>query len=423
METVHILLVGDFMLDVYTSGKVQRISPEAPVPVLRVSSQRHLPGGAGNVALNFKQLGARVSILGRFGADEAGEMLLKSFKENEIDTSLCFQDEEFTTPIKNRLIAGSQQMIRLDQEKTDFLCDDKISPLEKKLASKISEFHVIAISDYGKGMITSEFTQRIIRLAKRYQIPVIVDPKGVDFSKYAGATMIKPNLKEAYEAAHLPLTSELDAVADVIMGQVQMEYLMITRSENGISLFDSKQTHYHASVEVKEVVDVTGAGDTVLAMASLGLAYRIPMKELLELCNIAAGIAVEKLGCAKISLKDVAQRLLTKKDHSFLNHSKDLAMLNLMLHHSSIMKVFVHDPAELTFAFVKELSKLKKNAKEDFVLLCLQFECKDRETLELLSNLVDFILQLDLESIQEIHSSRSFVWKAQKMDQQELLEV
>lgn len=411
------------MLDVYTSGKVERISPEAPVPVLKVSSTQHLPGGAGNVALNLKHLGSQVSILGRIGDDEAGNQLINIFEKSAIDTSLCIKDAKYVTPIKNRLIAGSQQIIRLDQERAEELKETHLLEIQEALESKISTFQVIAISDYGKGMITSGLMKVLIPLAKRFNIPVIVDPKGVDFSKYAGATMIKPNLKEAYEAAHLPASSSLKVVAQEILRNVETKYLMITRSEEGISLFESSGQHYHAPVEVKEVVDVTGAGDTVLAMASLGLAYQVPYNELLELCNVAAGIAVEKLGCANIALKDVAGRLLMKKNHSILKHQKDLATLNLMLHHSSTVKVIIEDPNELTMLFVKELSKLKKQAKEDFLLLCLQFPCEDYETLELLSHLADFILQFDSKTMQEIQTSRSFVWKSQTLTEKELQHV
>lgn len=300
-----VLVLGDFMLDTYTTGRVKRISPEAPVPVLEVLKEESRAGGAGNVVLNLIALGAAVTVVGRIGNDPEGISLQNLLRG--ADTTSLFQQPSYPTPIKNRLIADSQQLLRIDREVIIPLSADLESKILSRLEELIPSVDVVAISDYGKGFLSSRILEAALLLAKRAKIPSIVDPKGSDFSKYRGATVLKPNLTEAYTAAKLPPTASLDEVA----GQLQSlaEILLITRSEAGISVF-TQNTRSDFPVRSKEVKDVTGAGDTVLAMISLGFAHGLSMEQMVYLANVAAGLAIERVGCAQITLSELAQRLL-----------------------------------------------------------------------------------------------------------------
>lgn len=310
LEEKKILVAGDLMLDSYTIGKARRISPEAPVAVVHVQREDHLPGGAGNVVLNLVSMGIKVSLLGRVGNDNAGALLKELFEKEGVDTAGLIKQEAFYTPVKNRIIADNQQIVRVDHE--------LMTPLPEMLEQQICEMvpslmegvDVLAISDYGKGFLSRTLLSTLIDYAKAAKIPVISDPKGTDFSKYNGSTIVKPNLSEAYAAANLSVESSLDLVASQMHQRFQADVFMITRSEHGISLFHKDGQRDDFPVSVREVKDVTGAGDTVLAMLACALANGLTLTEAVQLSNIAAGIAIEKLGCARISLGDLATCLL-----------------------------------------------------------------------------------------------------------------
>lgn len=295
------------MLDHYTVGQVSRISPEAPVPVLKVVAEHSLPGGAGNVCLNLEALGCDVALIGRVGNDAAGQTF-KSFLKN---SSGILTQPNYKTPVKNRFIANSQQLLRADLE--DIV--PSTSKIEKNALLMASDADVIAISDYGKGFLTTPLLSEIMQL----KLPTLVDPKGADFSKYRGATLIKPNLKEANGAVKFPGT--LDEVAEQLLELTRVKYLLITRSQDGISLFLEDGTRSDFPVHSKEVVDVTGAGDTVLSVISVALANQLPIQEAVKMANIAASIAIEKIGCARVTLAEIGERMLTKiidDSHVFL---------------------------------------------------------------------------------------------------------
>ena len=261
------LVMGDFMLDTYTTGRVKRISPEAPVPVMEVLKQESRPGGAGNVVLNLTTLGATVYAVGRIGSDKEGEELKQHLFS--ADTSSLLVEPNYKTPVKNRLIADSQQLIRVDFETITPLKPELEEAVIIRLKELIPQVDVVAISDYGKGFLTQSLIQAALQIAKEAKIPAIVDPKGSDFTKYRGATVLKPNLSEAYAAAKCPPHASLDDVAKQLL--TLADILLITRSEAGISIFNADgRTDF--PVRSKEVKDVTGAGDTVLAMICLGLA-------------------------------------------------------------------------------------------------------------------------------------------------------
>ena len=295
------------MLDTYTTGHVSRISPEAPVPVLHVENIEHLPGGAGNVALNLISLGASVRLLGRIGSDLEGKQLATFLTDEGIDTKLLFVERNYHTPLKSRLIGSGQQIVRLDRE--------TISPLSETLEEEVirsldlTGVDIIAISDYGKGFLTNTLLEKLIALAKKADIPVVVDPKGDDFSKYRGATLIKPNLKEAIQASTLPQNAPLDRIGANLLEVSSANMIMITRSQDGISLFQDGD-RLDSPVKAREILDVTGAGDTVLATITIALASDVALPDALTLCNLAAGIAIEHVGCKRVALSDLAARLL-----------------------------------------------------------------------------------------------------------------
>jgi len=324
LEEINVLLVGDLILDSYIYGKAQRISPEAPVPVLLVDGREQRPGGAGNVALNLVSLGAKVTLWGRIGDDDAGRQLQNALQEEGIDCQDWIVSH--STPIKTRFIANNQQLIRVDDEKEHPLTpaeeDLWINQLERVLEGK----QLVAISDYGKGVLTTRFLRHLIQAARAKNIPILADPKGSDFTRYEGVTLLKPNLGEARAAANC---QDLEGVAKKLL--IYADVLMVTRSEEGISLFFKDGTSSHHPVRVREIKDVTGAGDTVLAMLAVALANRLSYTEAADLCNAAASVAIETLGCARVTLSDLAKRLLETDNRNKVFDTTHLAVLRRAL--------------------------------------------------------------------------------------------
>jgi D-glycero-beta-D-manno-heptose-7-phosphate kinase len=303
------LVIGDFLLDTYTTGRVKRISPEAPVQVLEVLNQESRPGGAGNAVLNLAALGGIVFAMGRVGSDEGGADLKERLHSAGVNVRGLLVEPGYRTPVKNRLIADSQQLLRVDLEKISQIDPAIEEECLLQLEAAIPAVQVVAISDYGKGFLSNRLLKKAIAIAKAANVPCIVDPKGTDFAKYRGATLLKPNLSEAYAAAKMPASAPLEEVAQHILDGAEVERLLITRSEAGMSLFD-RANRSDFPVRSKEVKDVTGAGDTVLAMISLGMANGFELPLAVQLANIAAGLSIERLGCVQIRLSEVAERLL-----------------------------------------------------------------------------------------------------------------
>ncbi len=309
-QPVSALVVGDYMLDRYTTGRVKRISPEAPVPVMEVLKQESRPGGAGNVVLSLLALGAHVMSAGRIGDDWEGREITASLLKESANIESLIVEKQYKTPVKNRLIADSQQLLRVDQEIITPISSSFEARLMEKLSDVSKRAQVIALSDYGKGLLTPSLIAKVIALARGSDIPIIVDPKGIDFAKYRGATILKPNLSEAYAAAKMAQSEPLEAVAEKIHQITDVDHLLITRSDAGISLFDRSMRRIDFPVRSREVNDVTGAGDTVLAVISAALANGLDLSIAVQLANIAAGIAIERLGCVQVTLAELAHRLL-----------------------------------------------------------------------------------------------------------------
>lgn len=390
-----ILVIGDLLLDTYTIGKARRISPEAPVAVVEVLTEEHRPGGAGNVILNLLSLGSEVIAVGRVGRDWAGQIFIDALK-GEVDTSMIVFQEGYETPVKNRIMADNQQIVRVDYEKIVPLNESLEQEIIDNLPHSLAGVQAVAISDYGKGFLTPTLLTAIIQQSIKNGIPVITDPKGHDFHKYKGTTILKPNLSEAYRAAGLPSHASLELAASTILKQTQAKLLMVTRSEAGISLFNHSFERSDFPVQAKEVKDVTGAGDTVLAMLAHAVANQLSYEEAAQLCNVAAGIAIEHVGCARITLSDLALRLFEQNMGHKVFDQEHLFVLQEVLRQKGFNLVFLPRMDQLTHAL---FMSLKKMAKESEALVVYIDDREVHETfIELLSSLreVDFIvLHLD----------------------------
>jgi rfaE bifunctional protein kinase chain/domain len=289
----RVLVVGDVMLDRYWFGDVSRISPEAPVPVVKVDRSEDRPGGAANVARNAAALGARVTLLSVVGHDEPGRRLRELLRAEKIAARLHY-DRTIDTTVKLRVIGRQQQLLRIDFE---------TPPSHETLRTKLGDYSrlvascdVVILSDYGKGGLAH--IGRMIALAKRHRKPVLVDPKGDDFSRYAGATVITPNRSEFRAVAGAWKNErELTASAQRLRSRLKAEALLVTRSEEGMTLF-TRRTRLHASAQAREVFDVSGAGDTVIATLAVAMAAGSSLDAAVSLANRAAGIVVGKFGTA-----------------------------------------------------------------------------------------------------------------------------
>ncbi|GAB2180717.1 D-glycero-beta-D-manno-heptose-7-phosphate kinase [Denitratisoma sp. agr-D3] len=298
----RVLVVGDVMLDRYWFGDVGRISPEAPVAVAKIERTEDRPGGAANVARNCVALGAQTSLLSVVGADEAGQSLSKLLAAAGIDASL-HEDAQLNTTVKLRVVARQQQLIRIDFENAP---DHEV--LKAKLAEyaqRLANCDAVILSDYGKGGLTH--ITEMIRLAKAAGKPVLVDPKGDDYSRYAGVSVITPNRSELREVVgRWKDEADLTAKAEALRQELGLEALLLTRSEEGMTLFEAgRQTHQ--SAQAREVYDVSGAGDTVIATMAVMLASGASLAEAMALANRAAGIVVAKLGTAVATLDELKQ--------------------------------------------------------------------------------------------------------------------
>lgn len=310
----RIVVFGDTMLDSFVRGQVSRISPEAPVPVVRVVREEAVPGGAGNVALNLCALGAKVSILTVIGHDEPGNRLLELFKEKGIDTSLVVRDTSRPTTEKIRVIAEHQQVVRFDRESSEPLSPILAKKAISHLTKAIAKADGMILSDYGKGMINSSNIRTAVSACRKQGIPLCVDPKVENFRKYRGVTCMTPNTKEACEGMGVTISNEQDYVAALgrkIVKRLGLESLLITQGANGMTLFENgkKINIMHTRALAKEVFDVTGAGDTVISVLTLALSAGATPELAMQLANHAAGIVVGKLGTATTTPREIIRTL------------------------------------------------------------------------------------------------------------------
>lgn len=299
----RILVVGDLILDHYLEGDVGRISPEAPVPVLAVEKEDWLPGGAANVAKNIVTAGARVTLAGMRGQDESGEVLERILAAIPGMEPQLIAAPDRPTTVKTRAVARGQQMLRLDRERSSPASRETVDQLRELILPAIKDYHAVVLSDYGKGLLNREFNQEVAATARAFGIPVLVDPKGADYTRYAGATAITPNQKEASEASGVAIRDHTSCAraAAAIQQQVGGECVVITRGPSGVSVFPKGAGATHIAARAREVFDVTGAGDTFIAIFSLALACGADYARAAELGNIAGGYVVGLSGVAAIS--------------------------------------------------------------------------------------------------------------------------
>lgn len=307
LKNVRLLVVGDLMLDKYIWGKTSRISPEAPVQVVEVERDELRLGGAGNVVNNLLALGCQVFVGSVVGADEDGQKLLSLLMRTGVDVAGVQQSPQRTTSRKTRVLASHQQMLRIDREHTGNIDAAEQEALLAYVASQLSQVQAVILSDYLKGVLAPELLAQIIKSCRQQQVPVIVDPKGADFSRYHGATLLTPNRREAEVAAGMTISDQasLLQVGSSLQKDLELEALVLTRSEEGMSVFAADGEVMHLPTDAREVFDVSGAGDTVVAVIGAALGGGLALNEAARLANQAAGIVVGKLGTSTVSPTEV----------------------------------------------------------------------------------------------------------------------
>ncbi len=312
-DKARVLVVGDVMLDRYWSGPTSRISPEAPVPVVKVEHNEERPGGAANVALNVAALGGMATLLGLTGQDEAADALQEKLSSVGVATDFVGVPH-FPTITKLRIMSRNQQLLRLDFEEGFHGVDPE--PLLAKLQAKLGLCDVLILSDYGKGALSA--VQQMIAQARAAKVPVLVDPKGTDFDKYRGATLLTPNMSE-FEAVVGKVKDEQDLVKKglELLRRFELEALLVTRSEHGMTLIREGQDELHLPAQAHEVFDVTGAGDTVIGTLATALAAGKRLDEACALANTAAGIVVGKLGTSTVSPVELANAVYGDSESGF----------------------------------------------------------------------------------------------------------
>jgi D-glycero-beta-D-manno-heptose-7-phosphate kinase len=320
-----ILVIGDLILDEYIRGEVERISPEAPVPIVWARERKFIPGGAANVANNLRSLGAKVSLAGVVGRDPYRDIMLKELKSRKIDTTPVIEEKGRKTTLKSRIFARHQQVVRVDWEDVVPIKQGTEDRLDDFLGRNLKKFDAVIIEDYGKGVFNKAFLTRIIGRARQLGKIITVDPKEDNFESYLGVTAITPNRKEAENAVRylkmkdtrnefkiydddLTALSHVKKAGHAILNHLDLESLLITLGEQGMWIFE-KNSDRHIDTVAQEVFDVSGAGDTVIATFTLGLCVGAGKIEAAEIANFAAGIVVGKVGTATTTTTEILERI------------------------------------------------------------------------------------------------------------------
>jgi len=326
LNKARVLVIGDLILDEYIWGKVERISPEAPVPVVWANRRTHVPGGAANVANNIRSFEADVYLAGVIGSDENAAMLLSELKKNKINTKGIFVEPDRYTTVKTRIVAGHQQVVRVDWEHTEPIPRQTSRKLFNFIKNNIDDFDAIIIEDYGKGVINAQLLEGVILLAQAHKKIVTVDPKEDHFQYYRQVTAITPNRKELENAVRnlkirdnknkLKLKSDklftdkdIDAAGEQILEYLGLDSLLVTLGEQGMKLFEKGSKITHIPTVAQEVFDVSGAGDTVISTFTLGLCAGASKLEAAHIANYSAGIVVGKIGTATTTRDELLERL------------------------------------------------------------------------------------------------------------------
>lgn len=365
------LVVGDFFLDTYTEGSIDRISPEAPVAILKAAREFSKPGGAGNVALNLAAMGNQVALLGRIGNDLAGEQL-RSLLSN-VDTSALMVEKGIKTGEKQRLLAHQQQILRIDREIISPLSEQSETLLLRRAEQLLQNIDVVCLSDYGKGGCTPNLISALIDLAKKWNRPVVVDPKGSDFKRYAGAAIIKPNLAELYAAVDTTRTLSIDeATAAAFEKCPGVNWLLVTRSDEGMTLYNTWGGRFDFPAHLVQINDVTGAGDTAFAMLAHSWGCGLAPTRCAQLANRSAGIAVQQLGCAQVTLSQIAHSIAHSSFHrKAMAEISPLGLKALLQKHPAILIAIQGNMGvEQIDALIDLLEQSSRSGKFKIALYC-----------------------------------------------------
>ena len=306
-KSPKLLVIGDLMIDHYLWGSCERISPEAPVQVVNVHNESTLLGGAGNVINNLKEFGAKVDVISILGESDISVELKQLLDNIEVDTKYLFIEQGRITSKKSRIISSQQQVVRYDHESTNEINNESQNHILDTFSKIIANYELVLLSDYGKGILTNKLTRSLINVANKYGKKVLIDPKGPDYSKYKGAYLLTPNIKEANEATKIDIIDDASLNQAIIQlkSQCNLDISLITLSDKGIAVYDDK-FRIHPTF-AKEVFDVTGAGDTVLASLGFALACDLNIDEAIEFSNFAAGVVVGKIGSATATLNEIIE--------------------------------------------------------------------------------------------------------------------
>ncbi|MGJ0357837.1 D-glycero-beta-D-manno-heptose-7-phosphate kinase [Aliarcobacter cryaerophilus] len=341
----NILVIGDLMIDHYLWGSCDRISPEAPVQVVNVKKESSVLGGAGNVINNLVTLGSVVDVISVIGNDSVANELKSLLEKIDVPTSNLVVENNRKTSKKSRLIASQQQVLRYDMESIDDIDENSHKQIIQTLEKNINKYSSIILSDYGKGVLTTNLTKEIIKIANKNSIKVLVDPKGKDYSKYKGSYTLTPNKKEAMEATNIDIKDESSLIEalKILKTQCELEVSLITLSEQGIAIFDDELTI--KPTVAREVYDVTGAGDTVIASIAFALGNNLDIKDAIYFANLAAGVVVGKIGSATTTLDEIYEYEYSLHKSNSTSHIKtfdEIKTLASKLHNQGKKIVFTN---------------------------------------------------------------------------------
>ncbi|HRH43606.1 MAG TPA: D-glycero-beta-D-manno-heptose-7-phosphate kinase [Pyrinomonadaceae bacterium] len=304
---VNVLVVGDVMLDRYWWGSVNRISPEAPVPIVNLEKENVLVGGAGNVAANIRGLGANPYLIGIIGEDREGDLLCQTLKDSNISPDYLIKSPTRPTTVKTRIVAHQQQIARIDQEVVKSIPEFEENAVWGRIESIIDKIDIVIISDYAKGVLTENLILRLIRAGINKNKEILVDPKGKEYKKYIGATLLTPNKKEAFEASG---AEDVFFAGVKLLEELDLQSLLITQGEDGMTLFRRDQEPFQLPALARHVYDVTGAGDTVISTLAVSLGAKIDLPTAAKIANIAAGFVVEEIGTSIITIEKLKHSLV-----------------------------------------------------------------------------------------------------------------
>ena len=380
-ENPKILVIGDLMIDHYLWGKCERISPEAPVQIVNIDKESSVLGGAGNVINNLRALGSRVDVLSVVGDDYVANELKALLENIKVQSNMLIIEQNRKTSKKSRLIASQQQVLRYDNESIEDISSASEKEIINKLSANISNYDVVILSDYGKGVLTTKLTQEIISISNKNKVKVFVDPKGKDYSKYKGAYTLTPNKKEAIEATNIIIKNNesLEKAIKKLKDECMLEVSLITLSESGIAIFDDN-LRVKPTV-AREVYDVTGAGDTVIASIAFAIANHMKIDDAIQFANLAAGVVVGKIGSATASLDEIYEyesSLNRSNSSSHIKSFEEIKILAKKLHDKGKKIIFTNGCFDILHAgHVKYLEEAKSYG--DILILGLNADSSVRK--------------------------------------------